>query len=204
MPPPESPSSRRQLLVEGRDYLNFFGALVERLDLTGGVHIQDFGGVSELRDFLQALTRESGFRETVHSLGIVRDAERNAAGAFQSVQGSLQAAGLPAPDTPGQRADGEPAVTVLILPGDDRSGMLETLLCETFASSPESDCIEAFFECVEGASDSTIRRPDKARAHAWLATRPDPHVSVGFAAQKGYWDLEHSALDSVREFLTAL
>ena len=45
---------------------------------------------------------------------------------------------------------------------------------------------------------------DKARVHAWLATRPEPHVSVGFAAQKGYWDLDHAAFAGVREFLKAL
>ena len=42
------------------------------------------------------------------------------------------------------------------------------------------------------------------RSHAWLATQPLPHVSVGVAALKGYWDLDHQALDAVRQFLTAL
>lgn len=37
--------------------------------------------------------------------------------------------------------------------------------------------------------------------HAYLATRDDPHVSVGVAARKGYWDLNHSALREVRSFL---
>ncbi len=142
MPEPQDIGKRIQLLVEGRDQFNFFEALVVHLQLSD-VQVQNFGGVSELRPFLRLLASAPNFG-SISRLGIVRDAEQNAAGAFQSVQGSLQAAGLPAPDTPGQRVDGEPAVTVLILPGDDRSGMLETLLCETFASSPESDCIEAF------------------------------------------------------------
>ena len=200
---PGSPYLKTQLLVEGRDYLNFLEALVDRLQLTD-IQIQNFGGVSELRGFLGALVNQSRFYETVHSLAIVRDAEMNAENAFRSVRDSLRAAGLPVPDEPGMRAHGEPATSVLILPGAGRPGMLETLLNETVAESRESECIDAFFACIESLSGGSIRRPDKARAHAWLATRPDPHVSVGVAAQKDYWNLDHPALDPVRRFLVAL
>ena len=202
MPEPQSISRSIQLLVEGNDQRNFFSALCDHISITD-VQIQNFGGVPELRGFLLALSNASAF-SSVSSVGIVRDAELNAADALRSVQGSLRNAGLPVPDRPGERVGEHPTASVLILPGGNRRGMLETLLCETFADDRENDCIEAFFECVESLPGLSVDRPDKARAHAWLATRPDPHVSVGFAAQKGYWDLEHSALDSVREFLTAL
>ena len=185
MPSPDRPSLSKQLLVEGRDYLNFFEALAQHLG-TEGVQIQNFGGVDELRGFLGALVNESGFREIVQSLGIVRDAETTADGAFQSVQGALRAARLPVPDALGQHADGVPVVAVLILPGGGRPGMLETLLCETLVDSRESSCVDDFLECIERLSDSPLGRPDKRRAQAWLATQPDPHVSVGVAAQKGY------------------
>ena len=203
MTPPDQLALSKQLLVEGRDYVNFFEAVVERLQLTD-IQIQNFGGVSELRGFLGALVNQSGFYEIVHSLGIVRDAETNAESAFRSVRDSLGAAGLPVPDEPGMSAHGEPATSVLILPGPGRPGMLETLLNETVAESRESECIDAFFACIESLPGGSIRRPDKARAHAWLATRPDPHVSVGVAAQKGYWNLDHPALDPVRRLLRAL
>ena len=87
----------------------------------------------------------TGFRETVRSLGIVRDAETSAGGAFQSVQSALRNAELPVPDSLAERTDTSPAVTVLILPGDNRQGMLETLLCESFADDPVEDCIDDFF-----------------------------------------------------------
>ena len=202
MTPPDQLALSKQLLVEGRDYVNFFEALVERLQLTD-IQIQNFGGVSELRGFLGALVNQSGFYENVRSLGIVRDAETNAESAFRSVRDSLGAAGLPVPDEPGMPANGEPALSVLILPGGGRPGMLETLLNETVAESRESECIDAFFACIERLPGGSIQRPDKARAHAWLVTRPDPHVSVGVAAQKDYWNLDHPALDPVRRFLVS-
>ena len=82
--------------------------------------------------------------------------------------------------------------------------MLETLLCQTFANDLVNDCIDDFFGCAEALPGVDIRRPDKARAQVCLATRPEPQVSVGVAAKKGYWPLDHAAFAGVRTFLTAL
>ena len=197
---PQDAGFGKQLLVEGSDARHFFEALVRHMRLSGSIQIQDFGGVNELRGFLSAFVRMPGFGETVRSVGIVRDAEGNAGGAFRSVQSSLRDNNLSVPDSPVRRTDGTPAVSVLILPGGDRVGMLETLLCETFAGSPKDRCITAFLECV----GAPAARPDKARAHAWLATQAEPHLSVGYAAQRSYWDLDHEALGGVQGFLSAL
>lgn len=200
MPERKEIESAVQLLVEGNDQRNFFEAFISHLSIAN-VQIQNFGGVSQLRDFLEGLVSATGFRETVQSLGIVRDAETSAVGAFQSVQSSLSTAALPVPDSPAERTGTSPAVTVLILPGDNRQGMLETLLCESFADDPVEECIDDFFKCVESLPDVSIERSDKARAHAYLTTKPNPHFSVGVAAKNDYWDLEHSIFSAVRDFL---
>ena len=64
----------------------------------------------------------------------------------------------------------------------------------------EPDQIEASTQLlVEG-----LHRPDKARAHAYIATRRDPYLSVGVAAQRSYWDLDHAVFDGIRNFLRSL
>ena len=199
MPRAKEIKSAIQLLVEGNDPRNFFEAFVEHLSLAN-IQIQNFGGVYELSGFLRALVNAPGF-QTVQSIGIVRDAETSAERAFQSVQSSLERAKLPMPDSLAERTDTSPAVTVLILPGDNRQGMLETLLCESFADNPVEGCIDDFFKCVESLPDVSIERSDKARAHAYLTTKPNPHFSVGVAAKNDYWDLNHSVFSTVRDFL---
>jgi len=200
---PKEINSRIQLLVEGNDQRNFFEAFIEHLSLAD-IQVQNFGGVNELRDFLLALVSAPGFRETVQGVGIVRDAEASAEGAFQSVRSSLRNAGLSVPNRPEDRAGSSPAVTVLILPGNDRPGMLETLLNETFANTPEEACINAFFDCVEAIPTVSITNPDKARAYAYLTTKPNPHHSVGMAAKQRHWNLNHPVFDQLRQFLRAL
>ena len=195
--------SKIQLLVEGNDPRNFFEAFVRHLSIDN-VQIQNFGGITQLRDFLDGLVGATGFREIVKSLAIVRDAETSAAGAFQSVQASLKNAALPVPNRPETRTGTSPAVAVLILPGNNQPGMLETMLCESFANTPENDCIDAFFDCVDALPNASIKRPEKARARAYLTTKPDPHLSVGVAAKRDYWDLDHRVFDRVRDFLNTL
>ena len=93
---------------------------------------------------------------------------------------------------------------VLIVPDGEEQGMLETLLYRSVADTPVNRCIEDFFRCVGNLPEVDIRRPDKARAQAYLATRPMPQVSVGVAAQRGYWPLNHEAFAGVRAFLKAV
>ena len=199
MPRAEEIKSEIQLLVEGNDQRNFFEAFIDHLSLKN-IQIQNFGGVNELRNFLLAFVNMPNF-QTVQSIGIVRDAEKSAKGALQSVQSSLKRAKLPEPKNSAERTETSPAVAVLILPGDGRSGMLETLLCESFADTSVDRCIDDFFTCVENLPDVSIKNSDKARAHAYLTTKPDPHFSVGVAAKNDYWDLDHDIFGNIRDFL---
>lgn len=200
-----------QLLVEGNDERNFFEAFAEYLAL-GNVQVQVLDGKDRLRESLETLAWAVTDFRRVRTIGIVRDADDSADRAFRSVRTSLRNANdairssgveFPVPDRPEQLVGERPALNVLILPGDGQDGMLETLLCRTFAGSGVDRCIDGFFRCAE-ESGSAIHRPDKARARAYLATTPDPHVSVGVAAKKGHWGLDHRVFDRVRSFLRSL
>ena len=196
-------TSSSQLLVEGNDQRNFFEAMVEHLKLAD-IQIRNFGGVNELRSYLAAFVNMARF-SAVRRIGIVRDAEKSAASAFQSVQSALRNANLPVPDRPAKVALGKPNVNVLVIPDSAESGMLETLLCETFAGTPEDRCIDELFACVRPAGSDSGKGSAKARCRVWLATRPDPQLSsVGVAAKRGYWDLDHTALESTQAFLKTL
>lgn len=198
MAQPERIERPKQLLVEGNDEINFFEALIKYLSLSE-IQIREFEGKGKLRSFLSGFVSMSGF-DSVTSLGVVRDADGSAQAAFQSVQGSLRNANLPAPPRAGIRQSGTPDVSVLILPDESSPGMLETLLCRTFKGSEVDRCIDDFFVCAKASPN----KPDKARAFAFLTTTPNPHHSVGVAAKQGVWDFDDDVFERVREFLKAL
>lgn len=194
--------SSTQLLVEGNDQRNFFEAMRDHLQLPG-VQIWDFGGINDLHRFLAGFAARRDF-SAVRRLGVIRDAERSADSAFRSVQSSLKKVGLPVPNRPRKTTPGKPAVAVLLLPEGQQSGMLETVLCETFAGTPADRCIDELLVCLRTSGAKPPKHPEKARARLWLATREEPHLSVGVAAKRGYWDLNHRVLAGVRDFLSVL
>ena len=192
-----------QLLVEGNDLRNFFEAFAKHLGLSETLQIWNFGGVDELRNFLEAFVMMPDFG-TVRSIGIARDAEQDENAALWSVRSSLDNAELPMPTKVGVQSADSPTVRVLILPGGGKPGMLETLLCRTFVDQEVNRCIDEFFACADALPGISICRLDKARARAYLTTTQHPHHSIGVAAKAGVWDLDHEAFNDVRAFLASL
>ncbi len=165
---PRKIESDVQLLVEGKDSEGFFNALIGHLGITN-VQIQDFGGVTDLRNFLRAFVNGPDFSR-VTSIGIVRDAESCSRGAFESVQGSLKGVELPVPQVARQLVGDRPAIAVMILPSENRAGMLETLLNETLRGDKERAASTLSFGVLKNTSASL--RTDRTRLVPRLTWQP--------------------------------
>lgn len=199
---PDQITQPKLLLVEGKSAKYFFIALLQHMALEG-IMVYDFGGVSELKGYLKAVCRISQFTRMVKSIGIVRDAEKDADAAFHSVCSALSGASLPVPKQPTTQTDQTPKVNVMILPDPQTPGMLETLCLRSVENDPVISCIDPYFECVakQTGAPSNI---DKAKAQAFLASRPKPGLLLGEAASKGYWDWESVAFDNLKQFMRSL
>lgn len=193
------------LVVEGRDAVVFFEALLEHLQLSEIVEIRDMRSVGELTNRLHALKNMSGFAENVISLGIIRDAEaKGIKPAFDSVCNSLRQNGFSVPTRPAEVADGTPRISVFILPNCQGAGMLEDLCLQAVAGDPAILCVEQYFECLRGQGLALPNNLSKARVHAFLASRAKPDLLVGQAADTGYWNLDSPVYEPLKQFLQAL
>jgi hypothetical protein len=198
------------LVVEGRDEEMFFAAaLRDHLGLTD-LQIMPIGGKTQLTQNLMIVVNDVDF-STVQSLAVLRDADLTAPGAtrasaaqaFQSVCGSLRHVGLPCPAAHGQFAAGTPRVGIFIIPNGVDDGMLETLCLLSVSTLPEFPCVDAYFRCLQGHG-AVPNNLHKARAHAWLASRPEPDRRVGEAAQAGYWPWDSDAFQGLWSFIRSL
>src|SRR5437868_2714767 len=117
---------QKLLLVEGATPFYFFLALLRHLRLENDIEIRNFGGIGDLHPALRLLVATPGF-PNVTSVGIIRDAETDARGSFDSVCSGLRAAGLSIPLGMLVTATGIPNTSVLILPDCASPGMLENL-----------------------------------------------------------------------------
>jgi len=189
------------LIVEGQEDKSFFSALIRHTRLEN-IQVEGIGGKTELPRQLNQLSKSRGFLDNTVSLGIIRDADENAGGAFQSVCSALQHAQLPIPRQVLETQRGSPHVTVMILPGNNAPGMLEDICLLSVAQDPAIACLDQYFDCL--SKQEGINYPhniSKARVHAFLASRDRADLRLGEAAQRGYWPWNHSAFDQVKSFL---
>ncbi|MBE3123755.1 MAG: hypothetical protein IMZ65_03040 [Planctomycetes bacterium] len=204
------------LLVEGKDEVQFFLALLQHMGIEG-VQVLDYAGKNKFPEFFPAVCLQL---DPVRAYAVVRDADANAGHTLESIAGVLKKQGEPCPRRNKQfeikRAHPR-KVGVYVLPGDAEQGMLEDLCLSTVQDHPATDCVNVFMECIERVlpkrpPDAVVtaggqyypKNRSKARALAFLAAMHDEVHHVGEAAQGGCWDLDHPCLAELKAFLQHL
>lgn len=195
----------KQLLVEGRDAEAFFYPFLESMEVTD-IEIHNYGSITELAGFLKQFIRNADFRQLpVTSIGIVRDAEDSAEGAFQSICSALKNANLPVPIQNNLGVDVQNLrVSTFILPNGKQSGMLETLILKAVENESSLDCVEQYLQCVKQAIGVEPRVMDKARFLAFLAAQQEYKPVTGHAARAGYLNFSSSIYAPLKTFIRAL
>ena len=163
-------SKSKVLLVEGQDEENLFSELLVDLNLANDIQIISVGGKEKFPIRLKGLKVRSGY-ELITSIGIVRDADENPTGAFQSVCSALKNVGLPKPIAPSQPTIDNPKVTVMIIPDAETKGMIENVCLESVKDDPAIACVDQYFQCLQRQLKKLPKNPAKARVHAFLASR---------------------------------
>ncbi|MGC8785609.1 MAG: DUF3226 domain-containing protein [Armatimonadota bacterium] len=197
-------TSRKLVVVEGKDDERFFSALLRQIGLTD-VQCIGLGGKDEMgkTETWRAVVATPGFAE-LEALAIVRDADDNPQGAFQSVKDTLRNVGLSPPSAPFRIQQGTPKVCVIILPDVGSKGELEDLCLQSLAGEPVMECVEQFWECVQQREKHPPRKVSKAKLHAYLSCRREPGRRLGEAAEAGDIPLGSQAFDRVKQALRDL
>ena len=190
------------LVVEGNDDEYLFRALLSHIRLYG-VQIVNARGKDNIRRSI-AVIRQSPDFGAVSSLGVVRDADTNAASAFQSVRDALVSVGLSAPTEPLTPAAGDPTTVALILPYGENSGTIEDVCLASVADDEAMPCVDEYMRCISEQSTQQSSSPSKAKAQAFLSSRARPGLLLGQAANRGYWNFDHSAFNPLKDLLRML
>ena len=198
--------SDRLLLVEGKDEVNLFEALIRR-SLVDGPDIQviDVGGKDKnFRRNLMAIRTAAPLRPTLRAIGVVRDADDDAGGAFESVHDSIRDVGYVPPASHGQFSDALPAVGVFIVPDGTEQGAIETICRRSVGTDETAKCVDGYLKCLADHDAMYSRNPDKSFAHAYLAAMKDPMARVGEGASQGVWNFASPAFAELSGFLRRL
>lgn len=187
------------IIVEGIDEKNVIQWYLDSIH-RDDVQLLPIGGKTQLSNNLSLLRKAPKF-ETIQSIAILRDADRNPAVAFQSVKDSLTQNGFIPPNTQLQFSNGNPRVLVFVLPGETINGALEDILLKSEENNPIIHCVNEYFNCLKMHQ----QLPDdigKAKIHTLLASKhEDPAKRVGEAAQAGWWNWDHEAFQDLRDII---
>lgn len=196
------------LLVEGKDEVNFFVALLEYLSIHD-VDIRSAGGCLKFSKLYPSVVITRGF-SSVKRLGFVRDAEENQAdSAFASISNIIKkhSPRISLPTASGKISKGEVSCGIFIMPNNKDSGMLEDLCLKSVEKLSLYAETEKFVEIAKSQmhEDEAKRyNVHKAKVQAYLAGTADIPRNLGEAALQKSWDFSDSAFDEIKEFIIQL
>jgi hypothetical protein len=170
-------SQLRIVACEGKDDMEVMQALANHAGIGDRLSFEEYASAGTLRKYLATLRSRPEFSNgQIVSVLLTRDADENAASAWQSVKDGLHdtlGVVLSEPKEIGVHENGV-KFSGWIVAGNGNKGMIETLLLEAAREShPETfGCLDAFVECVGRSGGQALH--EKARFHVWtiLAQKP--------------------------------
>jgi hypothetical protein len=190
------------LIVEGDDDRRFFHAMIKFLHLKD-IEVRQVGGKDRMKSDIDTLRKTPGFNDVVVSIGLIRDADDNSQDAFKSIQGALKFAGLPVPKKMNHPIGKKPAIQVMILPDNDKSGELENLCVATLDDDSKS-CLSEYIKCMKSRNRWESKKEPKSYVYAYIAAKENPRLRLGESAECGYWNFDHPAFAEIVRFLRSL
>ena len=209
-PTPLDPHFLHLLLVEGQEDGRFYEQVCQHAGVADRIEIRQVGGWARFAPALRTLV---GIGTHLRTIAIVRDAEQNGRGAFQSACAAFQQAGLPQPSQPGRLSapDAQGRCTAALIVPIDSSGSIESVCWASLSGHPSLPCVERFLECIDTrdvpASSYTAAVMDKRRLWSLFAAgvhnprHMNPGGRLAEAAEQGFWDWTHTTFDPIVTFV---
>ena len=169
------------------------------------------GGRDQLADALGALMRAEHF-DRIERLGLIYDAEGDAAAMGQKIQGALRQCGLPVPSNPLKTASspGKPLTAYLVVPHGAKTGCIEHLLIGAYhhgqvgVQRAEKYVADAASGRAASSQWSQENWAAKAKIHSLIAVSQQPEATLGESALAGLWDPDHEVLKPIRDLIELL
>jgi hypothetical protein len=171
------------VLVEGSDDQAFVAALVKYLELDQ-FQIHDMGGNSNWPSKLSAIALDDGFKANVLALGLVRDADQNPTGTWESCKSAIANSKMTPPSRPGELSAGD--------------------VCLSSFSQDRMACVNSYFACLDTQRAGGRARPKKAYVQTYLAGLIPPVRDIRIATERDILDFSHSTFDELKGFLRHL
>jgi hypothetical protein len=191
--------------VEGLDYFRTLLSQIKDDPQLQDVQLWDFKGAhnGNLGRWLKLFTMLEGYGDKIRAIGVIRDAEEDAASTLQSTAQALTNVGLAPPARPMEVTAGSPAIGILVMPHNSPSGCLEHAIIEARQPDVPLRCAEEYLHCI-GVGLKNENWQAKVKVHALIAAGQNPAWTLSQSVAGGLWDLTHSSLKIMKDFMRLL
>jgi hypothetical protein len=191
--------------VEGLDYFHTLLSQIKDDPRLQEVQLWNFKEAphGDLRRWLKVFTTLDGFRDKVRAIGVIQDAEKDAACSFQGAAQALTDTGFTRPTESMKVTTGNPTVGVLIVPHNTPSGCLEHAMLEARRPDLPLNCAEEYLRCVGSGKDNDNWRA-KVKVHALIAAGANPAWTLSQSVAGGMWDTASPSLQIMIDFMRLL
>lgn len=213
---PLNPNYPHLLLVEGKEGGWLYEMACRFAGVEGKIEIRSVGENSGTA-FGRTVRVLKAVGLHLQTIAIIRDAEENPAGAWQSACDCLERAGLPRPIQSGKLTTQSSGIqcAALIVPDANTPGSMETVCWASLDGQeikPLITCVEDFLLCAwdgdQAIKPSTKALMDKARIRALLAVgastprlvKPDKRF-IEVLKENKFWDWGHPAFAPIIDFV---
>jgi len=188
------------VLVEGGDDQALIAAMIRHEGLSN-FRVHNMFGTSSWTARFGAIAKQLDFRTNVKSVGLLKDADNNPDGAWESCRAALINSGLPAPFEPSVLAGAEICTAIMIAPSRSELGAIEELCLRSFDAG-RITCVDGYFACLAGHSPNLNQA--KGYVQAYLAGLRSAPRDLAVACNRNLINMGHTAFDEVRTFVRAL
>jgi hypothetical protein len=192
-------TARKLLAVEGKTDKAFFESLLGSMALTD-IQVEKYDSATNFKNWIKYMPKISGFRK-LNSIAVIRDADSNPKGSFESIVGSLRRNGFDEPKRHASFTEGSPRIGVFIVPNIQMHGNLETLCLDSIIQDPAMECVEMYVKCLQ-AKKIKLGDLSKVKCLSFLISRSNPEIRLGEAAGSDI-PLDSEAFQEIRDFLLA-
>jgi len=197
---------KKLILVEGKDDVCFFHALLKELQIKH-VEVRSYNGKSGFKDKFTAIKKMRGF-SLVKTLTLTRDADNNVDSAFMSIKNAVESQGLTAPSEPGKfSTQGNLRIGIFIFPNNKDGGALEDLCLKTVNDTNEMECVNSFIDCTNQLHKQSHNCQAKAKVQVFLAAKATNRChpnSLGIGARTHCWNFKSKVMKDLKLFLGTL
>ena len=204
------------IMCEGRDeelffryYLNSSERKAEDLRYSEDVYVFNFGGISDLQRQLKTIRSVPGLN-SIKTLLILRDAEKDAQAAISQVKKDLNKTNFSVPNNVGEwSTEGNPRTAFMLFPSLGKKpidGTLEDMCLKMIKKDYQPNVvIDKFEKSMKELENDGIREyshPFKSKMHGFLSlTDKFVGMKIGEAARAGAFDWNHPELAELNRIM---